>query len=491
MPNTESKHGGKKKKRTGGKIKQSKYCKLMQYINDRSPELGEVFERLCITSDLMPRHGENGVTLLYPKDDSYRKDIIKAMESGDEEGALKMVRSLIIPDYLRDLAEFKRKAVGNRLGVAFTVESASTSGAKIAPDVELETSDFKWLKKFDKQEQNVNVFTVKKGRLPTEGKDKYAAPLRPKRTAMNKEMKKVGGNNPRIKERVIKGLVDAIMIGKDTEFACSLLVQIKQRDPARFKAVLPLLNWEPAVTVITLLNCDMADLIPEELGTFGTAKKYVELLNSGSGMNGTISGSQILTAQKNVRNGLRDASAVDIIPKIDAAYEALLKGGTIAGVGKALPDETLSLLGTTARKKWLDEMAYMVGTAMNIVRTDPRSDRNMLEQLFMTYWCGPASGTNYDSELYLMSKSVLLGSVDRQSNFNVLMRFIGSSAFLHVLLPMDVASASAGTMHSIPPAYYNIEADACVKINSSASINQAAPSIAEVIAAEWSPAAKP
>lgn len=483
MPNTESKHGGKKKRRVGGKLKQSKYCRLMQYITDKSPDLAEVFERLCITGDLTPRHGENGVTLLYPKEKSYIDDIVKAMEKGDEETALKMVRSLIIPEYIKDLASFKQKTtVGNRLGVAFNVESASSSGAKIAPDVELESSDFKWLKRFDKQEQNVNVFTVKKGRLPTEGKDKYVAPLRQKRMALGKDMKKVGGSEAGLKKRIINGLVESIMAGKDTEYACSLLLFIKYRDANRFKALLPLLNWEPAVTVLTILNCDMGDLIPQEMCIFGTAKKYVELLNS---VSNNDDASRVLQSEKMVRKEFTNASAADIIGKVDKCYEELLQG-KINGVGKVFSDETTKLLGSVSKKKWLDEMAYTVGHLLKLV---PRSDGDGLMELLKDYWCGTRTGSNYDAELHITSKSVITQSVNRQSEFNILMRFISSSAFLHVLMPQAQAQVSSGDMHSVPPAYYNMDVDAYNKVNSSSTIEQAMPSIAEIIAAEW-PAAK-
>lgn len=475
----ESKTGGRKR-RIGGKLKQTKYCRLMMYINDKDPDFGEAIDRLCITGDLMPHRGENGVTLLWPKDDKYRKEVVDAMSSGREEEALKMIRSLIIPDYIKNVGELKSKAVGNRLGARF--DSKSPSG--IAPDVEVEASDFKWLRKFDKQEQNVNVLFLKKGRPPTESGERYMPPLRPKRTGMGKETKSVKGGSIHMKSVIVRGLVDAIMQGKDAEYACSLLVYLKHKSPADYAAVLPLLNWEPAVTVLTLVNCVREDSLPNEVCGLGTAKKYVELL-SASGGAGLIAGDQIAQAQTSVRKNIAgDLSAVNIVEKINALYDGQLKG-MVGTVGKVFSDATVGMIGSVAKKKWLDEMTYMVGTAMSLVRNDPRSDKPTIEQIFADYWCGSRTGANYEAELYITAKSTISQSVNRQVEFDCLRRFIASSAFLYVLLPKAQASQASGEMASVPPAMFNVEASACARLDGIAASEPAKPAMMEYFAKEW------
>ena len=424
--------------------------------------------------DLMPRRGENGVTLLYPKEESYRKDIVKAMESGNEEEALKMVRALIVPDYVKSLSEFGKKAVGNRLGVKFNVKKSSDSSVSIDPDVELGASDFKWLKRFDKQEQNVNVFFVNKGRLPTKGDEKYMAPLRPKRMGMN-ENKKVLGGHSHAKAEMIEHLIKAICHGTDVEYACAIMVYLNAKQPEEFKAVLPLLNWEPAVTVLTIANCGLAELVPStmklllEAGKLGgdvDAKKYATLLNSGTGGAGILSGDQVLSAQKAVRSELsRSMDAVNITGAVNGLYTGLLSGN-VGAQGKALPESTLRLLGGIAKKKWLDEMAYTVGTAMTLIRKDPMSNEALVKELLMDYVCGSRIGSNSEGELYLTSDSYVRGSVDRSAQLATLNRFLASSAFLHVLLPDNVAKTSMGDPTSTLPSLYNVESNACSRIMS-------------------------
>ena len=491
MPKNESKTGGKKKKRVGGaaKLKQSKYCRLMVYINDRDSDLGEVIDRLCVTRDLMPQRGENGVTLLYPKEEAYRKAIVKAMESGNEEEALKMIRSLIVPDYIPDLVDFKRKTVGNRLGVKFNVEAATTSGVKIAPDVELEASDFKWLKRYEKNEQNVNVFNVKKGRLPTSGSERYMAPLRPRKPAPGQKPKVTIGGNPYSKEKVVRDLIESIKCGKDIEYASSILMVIKAQKPDTFKALVPLLNWEPAVTVLTIIHCGLCDLIPDGLCNFGTPKKYAELLSMEST---AVDIKSINTNTNIIRQKIAKEALPTIVEAIQSEYVGLASNGVINNVGPMLSPESRSLLnqlsGTAVdKKKWLDEMAYIVGISMMLLRRSPELDTNTLTSILMDYVCGTRPGLNTKSELGVIGGAYLKLSVVRQEDFAAIMKFVGSSAFLHILQPLDMAAIdSGGDPTTIAPNYFNIESNAANRVKMAISKQGSdVPSIVDIIAKEY------
>jgi hypothetical protein len=493
MPKNESKVGGKKKRRVGGaaKLKQAKYCRLMVYINDKDSDLAEVIDRLCITRDLMPQRGENGVTFLYPKEDSYRKSIVKAMESGNEEEALKMVRSLIIPDYIPDLVDFKRKVVGNRLGVKFKVDTATTSSAKIDPDVELEASDFKWLKRYEKNEQNVNVFNVKKGKLPTSGSDKYAPPLRPRRPAPGERPPKAFGGNPLSKEKVVRDLIEAIKCGKDIEYAASILMIIKAYKPVEFSALVPLLNWEPAVTVLTIIHCGFCDLIPHEFVNFGTPKKYAELLSNAERKD-VVDSKTVMSATNAVRQQLAHSSSTTIVSEISGKYSNMATDMSINGFGKVFTIETVKLLmgqstdsGNASDKKlWLDEMAYIVGISMMLLRRD--MDVNTLTSILMDYVCGTRPGLNPKAEIGVIGGAYLKLSVVRNEDFIAIQKFVSSSAFLHILQPLEIAGKESGDPMTDANGYFNIESSAVARLNDAISKQtEDVPSIVNIIAKEY------
>ena len=475
MSKHEKKSEGKRKRRVGGKIKQAKYCRLMVYINDRDPTLGEVIDRLCIAGDLTPRR-ENGVTLLYPKDPKYREEIVDAMNKGDEEGALKMIRSLIIPDYVKSLSELSKKTIGNRLGNKLDVDKASEKSATIKPDVELEPSDFKWLKKYDKQEQNLNVFFIVKGRVPTKGEEKYMAPLRQRRVGPKDMGKKIGGHNPMHKERMINGLIHSLSSGYSScvNYVTTILKIVEAKDPAKYRAILPLLNWEPIVTLIALANLDVGSLLYDDVRWDGS----VIPLGSGeyANMLETVT-SDTTKFQKSVdlvrSNITRNASAVEISKKITEHYEELVTKNSISGVGKVYPDETLNLLGSdkVSKKKWLDEMAFNVGAAINVIRMTTRGMEtvNEIKNFLQNYVYGICPGSNYAAELTFTNVNFLVNKVERSQDFDNIKRFVNSSAFMHLLYPLKLAGEEGGDFISAVSSKWNLEADSVRMIQESKS----------------------
>lgn len=464
-----------KKRRTGGTVKSKnpKYCKLYVYIQDHDSDLAEVIDRLCLASDLMPGRG-NGVTLLYPHDKSYREEIISAYKDGNEEKALQLIRSLIIPDFVKSLSEFGKKVLGSRLGVKFKVDKATDAsveidGAKVVP-----ATDFKWLKRFDDQKQNVNVFWIEKGKLPLKGEEKYVAPLRQRRPQGKPgDGVKLGGALMNHKYLMLEYLEHAIRDGEDQRYAASMLMCLKNESPKDFQAVLPLLNWEPAITVITVANmpqclihlCGPGKWNGQIFHGLVQTQDYRALLDSYK------EGAKYSVAIESVRRKiLKDPnappSAITTPALVSEAYKNLVLSGTINSVGPVYSQETMTLLGPdpSSKKKWLDEMAFNVGGAMLEIRRDMRDFNLNVKNLIHNYIEGPNSGTNYAAELLLLNDTYIKNSVSRDQDLENLKRFVNSSAFLHQLRSQsETSTESKGSFPSANQYAWNIESDAALR----------------------------
>ena len=458
------------KRRTGGAVKSKnpKYCKLFLYIQDHDQDLAEVIDRLCLAGDLMPGRG-NGVTLLYPHDKAYREEIISAYKDGNEDKALQLIRSLIVPDFVKSLSEFGKKVFGSRLGIKFKVEKATDSSAEIDGAKVVPAADFKWLKRFDEQKQNVNVFWVEKGKLPLKGEEKYMAPLRQRRPMGKPEGLKLGGALMGHKYLMLEYLEHAIRDGEDTRYAASMLLCLKNESPKDFQAVLPFLNWEPAVTVITVANmpqclehlCGPGKWNGQIFHGLVQNQDYRNLLNSYK--DGTKYSAGIEAIRKKIlKDPNAPPSAVTTPTLVSDSYKGLASSNTINGIGPVYSQDALQLLGSdpVSKKKWLDEMAFNVGGAMLEIRRDPRDFNNNVKCLIHNYIEGAVSGSNYAAELLLLNDTYIKNSVSRDQDLENLKRFINSSAFLHQLLPQNIVAAeSKGSFPSASQYSWNIESD--------------------------------
>lgn len=112
--------------------KTKKFCKITRYIEQIDGELSQMISDLCLDRLFIPR-GINGITFLYPKEKSYRRDIINSAYSDNPEKAIQMLESLIILDYLPRPGDFvlKKDDIPNSLRQKIEVTSADSSSVKL------------------------------------------------------------------------------------------------------------------------------------------------------------------------------------------------------------------------------------------------------------------------------------------------------------------------------------------------------------------------
>ena len=113
--------------------KLKKFCKITRYIEQIDGELSQMISDLCLDRLFIPR-GVTGITFLYPKEPSYRKEIITSAYSDNPEKAIQMLESLIVLDYLPRPGDFvlKRDDIPNSLHQRIEVTSADASSVKLA-----------------------------------------------------------------------------------------------------------------------------------------------------------------------------------------------------------------------------------------------------------------------------------------------------------------------------------------------------------------------
>lgn len=121
--------------------KLKKFCKIIRYIEQIDGELSQMISDLCLERLFIPQR-VNGITFLYPKEDSYRKEILSYAYSDNPEKAIQMMESLIVLDYLPRPGDFvlKKDDIPNSLRQRIEVTSADaysvklTCGAVLKPD---------------------------------------------------------------------------------------------------------------------------------------------------------------------------------------------------------------------------------------------------------------------------------------------------------------------------------------------------------------------
>jgi hypothetical protein len=113
--------------------KLKKFCKITRYIEQIDGELSQMIADLCLDRLFIPR-GVNGITFLYPKEPSYRKEIIASAYSDNPEKAIQMLESLIVLDYLPRPGDFvlKKDDIPNSLRQKIEITSADASSVKLA-----------------------------------------------------------------------------------------------------------------------------------------------------------------------------------------------------------------------------------------------------------------------------------------------------------------------------------------------------------------------
>lgn len=145
--------------------KLQKFCKLSKYIQQIDKDFFEVFDNLCIGHYLKPVRGASGITLLFPKEKSYRQKIINAAYSKDPEVAVNMIKALVLQGHYPSHVSLNQGAV-NLLNQKVSVASVSDKGIKLEGGLELKIDDsFKPL-----YHDNMAVYHLSgKGEMPLNG----------------------------------------------------------------------------------------------------------------------------------------------------------------------------------------------------------------------------------------------------------------------------------------------------------------------------------
>lgn len=141
------------------------FCSLPVFLEQEDKDLYYAIRAMCALGQLVPKGGVKGITFLYPQDAAYRKEIISAAFSENQEKAYQMIQSLIIPMYIPTIGEFNKykddipNKLGNRIEIGTGAGVSLIGGGVLTP-----YSKFKAAKG-----KNIAVYNLK-GKIPVDGK---------------------------------------------------------------------------------------------------------------------------------------------------------------------------------------------------------------------------------------------------------------------------------------------------------------------------------
>lgn len=448
----------------------SQYCRIFQYVEAQDPDLAAAVRDLCMEGALAA-HGA-GVTFLYPKEKSFREEIVEKTYS-DADAASKLVSSLIIPDALLTGEDWQRKPVGNYAGVLYEVKSASGANVVLkgedSEEVKLKRDDA--FKTRSDKEGRLAVWTIVSGRPPLSGGE-YHRPGRqraPKKGAERKTATGGAGNSARAAlAGSVEAAYNAAMLhdrAKSSDPYLSrvvgLLNHLRANQPELLKTLLPLLDWCPAVDFYLLVEPyksgeksdstpDGADyLIPDAVlfgpagwngaEAFGDPKAGLkEFINSVATVDKTETAPmvfrnaaavvrQIDTVRQQIQQNLQK---LETPMRIHRAYETLAGSNSIAGMENILPAETQRLL-PGAKKFWQDQMRFLLQHALCELREGPHyNPREFQKVVDLVRFDAP--GNNYKKELRICDVEMLKRDVAPNAPFYLVMKFLCSSDFLYI-----------------------------------------------------------
>lgn len=457
----------------------SKQCRIFQWVEAQDPAFAGAIRDLCLEGALSPGGRSAGVTFLYPKDKAYREEIVDKAYSDEADDAVKLIESLIIPDALLTGADFNRRAVGSRLGVKYTVESADASKVKLAGGVELAPAeDFRPLAR---RSGEIAVWVVTKGRLPLTG-EKYSAPAPVRRAKAGGA--RYGGDN---------GLNDRQLLATTTEGefdrcmkqdrcrthnpylakVVSLLNYLKANNAELLQTVMPVLDYDPVVTFYLLLEPYKSTgdyLIPDSVlfgqGAWNGADAYGNAVEEYKAVFRSMPTQQAMTAtdpqsgQPAVPYVFRDRAAVmaqvDVVRQqivngqnprqapqmVQDVYAVLATQNSIQGMSPILPDATLRAL-SGSKKLWQDELRFIVHEALQTMRQMPVYTTDVFASIvrdLRTAW----PGNNYGDEIRLSNIADLRSNVAPRNEYLLLLKFVNSTDFLYMPAAPDVVGGAWG-----------------------------------------------
>ena len=468
----------------------TKQCRIFQWVESQDPDFACAIRDLCLEGALAP--GRAGVTFLYPRDKTYRAEIVEKAYSSDADAAVKLIESLVIPLALIQGSDFTRQSVGSKLGVKYVVESATPAKVSIAEGVELVPAE--GFSPLATRVGQIAVWVVAKGRLPLEGAA-YEPPA-PKRED-GRGRARHGGAEPSERQLLAARVEDAFgrCMRRDRcvshhpylASVVSLLNYMKLKCAETLAMVMPILDYDPIVCFYLLLEPYKTQgvyLIPDSVLFGDNAWNGVEIYSAAvteyEAMFRSMQNQSALAAtdpqsgSRVVPYVFRDPAAVaalidnarQVIGKLNprtaptavqTIYNTLCVQNRIQGLGPVLPDATLAALGdgrelasdrknscSDAKKLWQDELRFTLHEALQEMRQSPSSSDTFatIVRDLRTAW----PGNNYRNETRLSNAADLVLNVSPRTELLLLIKFVNSSDFLYIPVSPEAVGPPRGGM---------------------------------------------
>lgn len=497
---------GRKKERP----RRKKHSRIPAWVAAKDGDLAGALRDLCMDGLL-----GGGVSFLYPTPE-VRAQIVDLAYGPRAEEAVRLLDAHIATAPLPDAASFR--AAGSRLGIRLEgapegEEVVLAGGARLRA-----AGDFR---------PRGGVWEVLSGLVPLEGPPHKPPPPRARarrrrryygegdEAAAAKEEKPPPpprrGETARARYAAeVEARVDHEM-RKDRcrgsypylEAAVSLLHFLKMSRPELLRALLPVLDRDPAVSFYLLLEpykapgSQGAYLIPDE-ALFGAGgwggrmifrdapaefEAFFELLpaearpaakpRDGRGGPpvvplGVGAPRRVRAAIDQARMGIegvdgRAANRVTLPRAVGAAYQTLLAHNAVCGAAPVVADAALALWAPPAKKRWQDEFRFIFHRRFRDLLASPLYSGEDLRDILGEIRHG-RPGNDYAAEAKLTGGGILESDVSPKAAFLLLLRFLNSSDFLYPGPPPKAAvdgdwgEVGTGPFDPLSLEVYNAEA---------------------------------
>lgn len=468
-----------------------KYCRIFQWIEAQDSEFAGAIRDLCLEGALAPSGHMAGITFLYPKDKTYRQEVINLTYSEKADDAVRIVESLIMPDALINSSDFTNRPVGSKLGVKYNVLSTGSGSVKLAGGVELVlASDFSTL---SNRTNRLVIWNITSGRLPTSGESYKAPTVKPhsKRGGSEKVQALVSPEGMNARQK----------LANSTEFAynecmikdkclttnpylanvVSLLNFLKKNYPDEYVKVLPIIDYNPVVTFYLLLepykypNTPDSEYLIKTSALFGNNGwnqvnaftdaifEYKEMFISMSKIDEKSASdskgkevvpyvfsnqNKVADEVQQIRDTINEIKNGRQLPnEVQTVYDTLIKKNSILTVCPVLPNSTQKAL-PGCKKLWQDEFRFIMHHRLQEFVVQGEYNRSAF-QSFVDTLRFTFTGNNYNTEICLSNPLELKDNVDPKQDMLSLLKFINSTDFLYT--PYAVIGKVGGDSGSMDP----------------------------------------
>jgi hypothetical protein len=461
----------------------NKYCRIFQWIEKNDSELAECIKDLCMEGALTPNKNINGITFLMPKINStLRNNILRnAYESdGDADEAVKIIESLIIPDYIPtiEMMTMSGKEVGTKGSILLENPKAGKhsvefkNGLKITPDLK---SNFETLNR----KGNLAIWLIESGEPPLSGPSYKPKNVKSKRTKSSK----ADGGDDSIDYTVRSDIAYKIEniyraqikdnIFPDTYIMAVLIIlnHLKKYYNSDYIKLVPLFDIDPIITFYLIFepykkqrDCLISDDVIDDHvfmelskvdSTEGTKldgrdliKDYnkhlsqqKDLLTDNKEISKKYLESSIFTNKSNlvkeitkIRENLMTNYNATINEEARNYYYTLEKENCIGNIKNVFPDNLhIHYKENTNKKIWQDEFRFLSRAYIYSMKNskDISEKRNKFN-ILCNYIKLSASGNDYEKELSIMELLNMKKYVTINDKVQITKCFIESTDFLFV-----------------------------------------------------------